>query len=398
MSGRADAAPLRGIRILELTQRYPPALGGVERYVERLAEELARAGATVEVVTSDLDRDEPFTRGRFPAPSGPVSVRRHRAYLAASAPHGTGIVIPGMLREALRSDVDVVHAHAFGHFPLWVGQLARALRGPRLVVTPHSDPGSGTPLAGPWSRFVARTAIRGADRTVALSRLEASWLTGLGVRPERIRVIPAGIDLAEFASLPPRKPHSEGPVVLFVGRLDLAQKGLGSLVRAMALLPRDLEARLRVVGADWGGRGPTISLARSLGISDRVETTGAVSRSALLAEYASADLFVLPSLFDSFPVVVIEAMAAALPVVATRVGGVPEEVEDGRSGLLVPPGDPPALAEAIRIVLSDPALRARFAAEGSRRAPRFSWPAIVPEYVRLFSEICDRRTVPAREL
>jgi glycosyltransferase involved in cell wall biosynthesis len=387
MTAGSERSGIRGMRILELTQRFPPALGGVERYVERLGRELTAAGASVEVVTSDLLRDRPFSREEFPDSPGPVRVRRHRAVLAVPAPHGVGIVVPGMLSDALRSQVDVVHAHAFGHFPLWAGRLARALRGVPLVVTPHSDPGTGTPRSQLWSRFEARSTVHGADRTVALSQIEATWLTGLGVPVERIRVIPAGIDRSEFIGIRRTDRRQRAATVLFVGRLDLAQKGLEPLVRAMALLPADLGARLRLVGEDWGGRDRVLSLARSLGIEDRVNALGAISRKDLLGEYASADLLVLPSLFDSFPVVVIEAMAAGLPVVATRVGGVPEIVAEGQTGLIVPPGDPERLADAMRAVLSDPAKGAEWGEEGRRRSARFDWSEIVPEYVRLFSEV-----------
>lgn len=395
MSEPTNSRPLAGLRVLELTQRFAPALGGVERHVERLAIELTRAGASVEVVTSDLSRDQPLTRGRFPAIDGPVAVRRHRATLLAPLPHGSGVAIPGMVLDALRSSADVVHAHAFGHFPLWVGQLSSALRGTRLIVTPHSDPGSGMPLARVWSRYVARTSVRGADRTVALSRIEAEWLTRLGVRPERIRVIPPGIDVAEFESIPARATNARGPAILFVGRLDAAQKGLATLVRAVAQVPSGLRARLRMVGQDWGGLERTLSLARSLGIADRVDALGAVSRADLLREYARAELLVLPSRFDSFPVVVLEAMAAGLPVVATRVGGVPEVVEEGKSGLLVPPENPAALAEAIGTVLSDRALGVRFGVEGRRRAVRFDWSIVAGEYVRLFTEV-RKGVLPSR--
>lgn len=393
--GPNASAPLAGLRVLELTQRYPPALGGVERYVERLALELTRAGATVVIVTSDVWRDAPFARRPFPPSAGPVTVQRHRAILAVPAPHGSGVLVPGMLGSALRAPVDVVHAHAFGHFPLWAGRLVQSLRDVPLVVTPHSDPGSGTFLGRQWSKYVGRTAVRGADITVALSRAEATWLEGIGVRRERIRVIPAAIDRSEFDELPQPLPHPDGPVVLFVGRLAPAQKGLEPLVRAMALLPRSLGAHLRLVGEDWGGLAPVLRLAQSLGIRDRVHAVGAVPRVSLLQEYASADAFVLPSLFDSFPVVVLEALAAGLPVVASRVGAVPEILERGESGLVVPPGNPAALAAAIERALSDQSLRTRLKEAGPRRAAGFDWQGTAGLYLHLFSELAASRATRA---
>jgi glycosyltransferase involved in cell wall biosynthesis len=395
MTPSTGGGPLEGVRILELTQRYPPALGGVERHVERLVRELRGAGATVNVVTSDLVRDEPFTRGAFATDREAPQVRRHRALRTVNIPHGLGILVPGMASDALRARADVVHAHAFGHFPLWSGRLARAFRGIPLVVTPHSDPGTAPPLAQLWSRTVAQLTVRGADRTVALSRAEATWLESLGVRPERIRVIHGAIDLAEFAPRPHHPVTSNDVRVLFVGRLDPAQKGLEPLIRAMGLVPRELRPVLRIVGEDWGGLNPTLALARQLGVGDRVVVLGAVSREKLLQEYYSADVFVLSSLFDSFPVVVMEAMAAGLPVVATRVGGVPEMVDDGRTGLLVPPGNPGALAAGIRTLLEDRNLRTRFGEEGRRRVARFEWARVTPDLIGLFAEVAGRRSSPS---
>ena len=390
MTGRPDPGLLAGMRVLELTQRYPPALGGVERYVERLARGLGDAGASVEVVTSDVIRDRPFTRGAAGRSEGTTSVRRHRGYLVAPAPNGVGVVVPGMVRDVLGGKIDLVHAHAFGHFPLWAGRLAQRLRGVPFVVTPHSDPGTGSFAGRVWSRSQAVATLRDADAVVALSRIEASWLTRLGVRPERVRVIPAGIDLEEFRDLSRDGRGTGLPTLLFVGRLDPGQKGLEPLVRALALLPREFPAQLRLVGEDWGGLAPAVALARRLGVAERLVLLGAMPRADLLREYAAATLVVLPSLFDSFPVVLLEAMATGLPVVATRVGGVPEIVEDGRSGLLVRPGDARALADAIAAMLGDATLRARCSDAGRRRAAEFDWTALVPRYVELFREVAAR--------
>ncbi len=390
MSVRAGGLTLEGLRILEVTQRYPPALGGVERHVERLVQELGAAGATVEVVTSDLVREEPFSRGSHTITPGGVTVRRHRAVRAWPAPHGVGIVVPGMMGDVLRTRFDVVHAHSFGHFPIFAGRLGQLLRGVPLVVTPHSDPGTGSPSSQLWSRSVVALAVRGADRTVALSQLEATWLVRQGADPHRVRVIPPGIDFHEFHQPPGGARAPGSPTALFVGRLDLDQKGLLPLVRAFALIPPSTGVRLRVVGEDWGGRAATQTLARKLGVADRVTFVGAVSRAELLREYETSDLFVLPSLFDSFPVVVIEAMSAGLPVVATRVGGVPEIVSEGETGSIVPAGDSARLAEAMQRVLSDPLLGSRWGEAGRRRAARFDWSQIMPEYLRLFSDVTGR--------
>jgi len=383
----SPSPPLEGLRILEVTERYPPALGGVERHVHRLAEELTRAGAEVEVVTTDLVRDRPFERASFSDADARFPVRRHRALEVLPGPRGLGVMSPRLLGDLLRTRCDVIHAHAFARFPTWAGRLARALRGSPLVITPHSDAGADTRVTRTWSRFVARSVLRGADRTIALSPTEAERLARLGVPADRIAVIPNGIDLEEFPA-ERRATSGANPLrVLFVGRLDPAHKGLDTLVEGFARVADDWDLCLRVVGPDWGGRQPMRDRARALGVDARVEIVGEVPRAELLEEYRRADVFVLPSRFDSFPIVLLEAMAAGLPVVATRVGGVPDVVEDGTTARLVPPDDVGALAHALASLAAEPGLRARYGAAGRHRATRFAWPSLRTRYADLFAAL-----------
>ncbi|MFI5413244.1 MAG: glycosyltransferase family 4 protein [Candidatus Lutacidiplasmatales archaeon] len=379
------------MRILEATQRFPPALGGVERHVERLSAELVRAGHSVIVSTTDLLRDRPFARLRDPEAPWTYSVHRHRsARILPDLALGTGIWAPGMGFEMLSSDVDVLHAHAFGYFPTWAAALTRRLRSLPLVVTPHSDAGRGKPGSRLYGRSVAWATLRRADRVVALTSLESTYLEGLGVDPARIVVLPNGIDLQEFAHPPARQGSPTGITVLFVGRLSPGQKGLESLVRALAQVPAELDVHVRLVGEDWGGAEQVREWAKRLDLAGRVQILGPVSRAALLQEYANADLFVLPSLFEPFGIVLLEAMAAGLPIVATRVGGIPEVVAEGRNASLVPPADPTALAEAIRTLASSERTRREFSTAGKELVQRFSWERLGPRFVALFEGVVHR--------
>ncbi|OLB15188.1 MAG: hypothetical protein AUH07_03240 [Gemmatimonadetes bacterium 13_2_20CM_70_9] len=164
------------------------------------------------------------------------------------------------------------------------------------------------------------------------------------------------------------------------------QKGLDYLVKALAQLPPQRRVRLVVVGEDWGGVADLRSLARTLGIEDRILFKGLLARDEVLRAYASADVFVLPSLFEPFGIVLLEAMAAGLPVVASRVGGIVDVVEDGKTGLLVPPRNPQAIADAIERLLSNPTLRQRMGAEARMRAPAYSWEELVPRILEVYRE------------
>jgi glycosyltransferase involved in cell wall biosynthesis len=387
MTAPAGLPDLRGVKVLQLTQRFAPAIGGVERHVERLANELHRAGARVEVATTDLARDRPFERRTSVGEGESFPVRRHRAVRWVGLPRGLGIAAPGMFLDAWRSQPDVVHAHAFGYFPTWVGSFLRAAQRTPLVVTAHSNDGTGTGLSRLYASATSWATLRGADRVIALTPGEARRLAKWGIDPDRVRIIPNGIDLDEFPARRPEGRASRDPFILYVGRIYPEQKGLDTLIPAFAALPDAQSTELRIIGEDWGGVDLVRRLAKAHGISDRVRVLGPLARSEVLKEYATATAFVLPSHFDSSPFVLLEAMASSLPIVATRVGGVPEVVTEGVTALLVPPGDPPSLTAALDRLLSDPALAARLGKAGRSRAEEFTWPRILPQYLKMLAEV-----------
>src|SRR6266487_3478758 len=189
--------------------------------------------------------------------------------------------------------------------------------------------------------------------------------------------------------------HVHWPLPL-VGRL-VERKGVAHLIEAIARLGRgDEGARLEIVG-DGPERPGLEALAGRLGVASRVVFRGKIPPDELQASYARAAVCVLPSVLDArgdtegLGVVLLEAMNHGTPVIASRVGGIPDIVEDGVSGLLVPPGDADALAAAVRRVRDDPDL-ARRLGEGGRRRLReqFNWPAIVRRWLDLYAGLVTR--------
>ena len=225
-----------------------------------------------------------------------------------------------------------------------------------------------------WERLNARRA----DIVIAPSRYSADVARReYGVAAEKIVVVPEPIELERwtslFAAAAPR-PRG-GPTILCVARM-YPRKRVGDLLEAAALLrPRIPGARVRIVGKgpEWENAA---KLHAKLGLGETATLLGDVSRDRLAEEYVSADIFCLPSVQESFGIVFLEAMAAGLPVVACRAAAIPEVVEDGVTGLLVPPRDPAGLAGALEALADDPK-RARAMGEAGRRAA----PAYVPERV-----------------
>jgi glycosyltransferase involved in cell wall biosynthesis len=305
-------------------------------------------------------------------------------------------IVPGMIRLIARRRIDIVHSHLFSSSLL--ASPAARLAGARAVIeTPHVNEKWRT---GPWKShfFVDRLAARAVDAFIAVSEANARYLVEVkGLPARKIRVIRNGVDLERFA-----KPAlSAGamrqglgfpgadPVLVVVGRLE-PQKGHRVLLRALPLVRREAaNARLVIVG-DGGLRGALEAESRALGLDDAVRFVG---RQDDVADWlALADVVVLPSFYEGLPLAALEALAARRPLVATAVDGTPEAVRDGRTGLLVPPGDAAGLAEAILRLLRDPALGARLAFAGRELvAERFTHERQVRETERLYRETWELR-------
>jgi glycosyltransferase involved in cell wall biosynthesis len=271
----------------------------------------------------------------------------------------------------------VVHAHLFAS----AAAAAHAVRDQPvpLVVTEHTE--------GPWrdrrARAVSGLVYRHADRVVAVSSAIRDLLvTGYGVAPERVEV------LLPTAAAPPAAvsapPDPGRPVVGLVGRL-VPEKGVDVFLRAAALVSAVVpQARFLVVG-DGPLRPDLEHRAAVLGLAGAVTFTGYRSDAPRLL--AGLDVLAVPSRSDGSPLVVCEAMAAGVPVVASRVGGLPDLVEDGGSGLLVRPGEAEDLARALVSLLLDPEAARRLGARGRRLAAGRSHERLVDRMTQLYTDV-----------
>jgi len=214
-------------------------------------------------------------------------------------------------------------------------------------------------------------------RTADLLRLD-------GVPDDRVHVLPSGFDPGIFhGGTVDAFPGMPRPRIGYVGRLA-AQKRPDLLVEAFGRLRT--EAHLVVVG-DGPMRAAVLAAVRSSPARDRITVTGFVPHVEVPQVLASLDLLVLPSAYEEMGSVLVEAMASGLPVVASRVGGIPAVVADGETGLLVPPGDVDALAAALDELLADPARRHRMGVAARERAGHYSWPDLAGRVAILYEEL-----------
>jgi len=379
--------------------RFDP-IGGMQEHTGSLTRALARRGVAQVVITA-----RPPTAPWLERPDARTTVIR--VALPVRRPRQLYAIPAAAVAPIAGAAADLVHVH-LGEDLAILPLAALAARPRRLpvVITVHCSLSHTLSAVDPrtWllrslGGWLERRAEAGAAATIVYTRRLAQLLAA-GPGPPRVHVIRRGVDRTRFAEPGDRfLPELDGRRrVVFLGRLVRA-KGVRLLVQAAGRL-RTPHVDVVLVG-DGPERPALERLARRLGVGDRVHVTGFVPHRRVPAVLASADLLVLPSLYEELGTVLIEALQAGLPVVATRVGGIPEAVEHGVTGLLVEPGDARRLAAAIDEVLSNPDLAHRLRAGARRRAPQHDVEAVADAVHELYRSLvphpapAPRRPLPA---
>lgn len=365
------------MRIGCYTFTFLPTVGGAEILLHDLAEALVERGHAVTVWA-------PKVRGADNRVAARYCLRRYGR--PSSKRFGARQTLPRLLLETWTRRLDVLHCH--GAYPDgYVGATFKRLTGTPLVIRPHG----ADILSGEWidrdPRLAARMrrALLAADAVVAQGEFLAERLRSLGVPSATLRVIPNGVRISDE---PVRAlPGVRG--VLAVGSLT-SKKGFDILLRAFRLVrQRAPDARLTIAG-DGPERARLRELSSALGIADAVCFPGLVTGEAKASLFAAARVFVSSSRREPFANANLEAMAAGLPIVATRVGGNVEMVEDEVSGLLVEPEDPDALARALLRLMEDPRQAEVMGRAARMRAKEFAWDRMVERYEALYREVASR--------
>lgn len=295
--------------------------------------------------------------------------------------------VRGIRRLTRRRQYDIIHVHwpvphaLFG----WMGCRSSRVR-PRLVTSWYGVELRWVQSSLPWLRGFVRWALRISDAVVAISSYTAREIARFAKVP--VQVIPYTLPFVESESNA-RVRRGTRFQVLFVGRL-VERKGVTHLIDAVRRLPAELHARLVVIG-DGPERPALEAQAREAGMGTQVEIRGRVSDAELRGTYAGSDALVLPSILDArgdtegLGVVLLEAMSYGVPVVASDIGGITDIVENESSGLLVPPGDPARLAQALERLARDPALASRLGSAGAERVrSAFGWPEIMEKWAAIY--------------
>lgn len=391
------------MRIAELSTRYPPGPGGVERHVQEIARRLQARGDSVRVLTSELNREFPWEKlgpeiPRRTTEPGGLSIRRLPVFTLPGELHYP--FFRGLDRALEEEAPDLVHVHTYGTHHASVARRFHRRGGAPYVLTAHFHPIWSIHggylrhrLRAFYDRRLAGGVLRDAARLIVQTREEERLMRALGLPLPPTEIIPPGYTPLPEPEGPPdafaRSLGLPGPYLLFVGRLA-SNKGLLELVEAFApLARREREVSLVLVGADGGMQEAVLARIRALGLAGRVRLTGFLADDRILAgAFRGARIALLPSEYEAFGLVLLEALAQGTPVIASRVGGIPEVLDGGAAGRLVPPKSVAPLAEAIEGMYADPEGARRLAEYGrSRVVPRYSWEALADRLHALFREV-----------
>jgi alpha-maltose-1-phosphate synthase len=383
------------MKALLLTREYPPHIyGGAGVVVDQLSRALAKRMA-VEVRCFGA---------REPSADDHAMVRSYTPWDRLKADKNGPLFAPAletlsiglaMARDPV--DADVAHAHTW--YADMAGYWIRTLHRIPLVVTLHSmeplRPWKADQLGGGYllSSWIEKVAVEGADRVIAVSaKMRDDILAHFAADPDKVVVIHNGIDPDRFRRTDARD-HLERlgvrePYVLFVGRIT-DQKGIFHLLEATLKMPAGVQVVLCASAPDTPE------------IEQRLRTTVAqhpnvkwifemVSHDVVTQLYSHAAVFVCPSVYEPFGIINLEAMACETAVVASAVGGILEVVEDGRTGLLVPPARPDLLADALIRVLGDRALARAMGRAGRQRVEdAFSWASVAERTQKVYADAID---------
>jgi glycosyltransferase involved in cell wall biosynthesis len=367
---------------------FHPHLGGVEELCRQLAQELVKQGHHTIVLTNRWPRSLPEYEELDGIGVYRLPFRVPEAGLKASVNYAlTFRRIRRRMLEILReSRVDVLHVQGVSANAFYALEARKALKLPLIVSLQGELTMDSTQLfqRSELARRVLREALARADAITAcssrtLSEAEAFYGSAFG---HRGTVVYNGVNLREFQEASAYL--SDRPYIFGIGRL-VPQKGFDVLLKAFARA--DLGGHDLVIAGEGPERTYLESLVAVLGIAGRVHFYGRANRPEVAALFKGCSLFVLPSREEPFGIVCLEAMAAAKPVVASRVGGVPEVVLDGTTGVLFPSEDEEVLACAMRCIAGDKAEAECLGAEGARQVRQFQWPVITKEYLRLYQSV-----------
>jgi glycosyltransferase involved in cell wall biosynthesis len=367
----------------------PPLVGGGAYHVYNLARELARRGVDVKVFTLNTDNTSFLKRTKVETHFGKVQVVRVPASRISKFNYQ---IAPKLISLLSKESPDIIHAHGYQVFTTDAALIASKLKKAPLVLTLHGFPRGFDKLAHrAYFNLIGKETLRKAKKIISVSRIVAREFKAIGVSEEKMAIIPNGIDLEEYKQLPvgdlfrKRLDIKENEkIVLTIGRLERI-KGFQYLIRALPSIIKEVgSTKLVMAGPDFNYGVKLKKIAEETNVQDNVIFYGPINGKEKFEAFSAANIVAVPSLYEGFGMLLLEAMAAGKPLVATNTGAAPEIIQNGKNGILADLGDTEDLAGKIVKLLSDDQLMYLIGQESRKTVEAFGWEKVSEQIHKLY--------------
>lgn len=371
------------MKIAHVLLGYHPQVGGIGKHVNLLSAELKKRGHEISIFTSTW------------APAK-YEKKEENIIRLSTFPFK---MTPTLFTHLYKTNYDIIHVHGYQTFQPFICSLAKKWNKIPLVFTPQYHPYGRKPkiIRKMFDLFFGNYTLNMADKIIATTPIEKEMLIARGISPEKIEIIPNPIDPMFFTETNQmavaafRQRYGLGErVILYVGRLS-STKGLENLITAFNEVKKTYtDVSLLIVGSDPEGLQKHLQKqARYLKLLDII-FTGPLALEDLISAYDSAKVFVLPSNYEATGLVLLEAMARRVPVIATNIGGIPYVIEDGGTGILVPYGNIQLIHEKIITLLSDTNLRDRIVQNARQKVNLFRIGIVADKTEKLYNQLVEK--------
>lgn len=357
------------MKIAILVNLFPPKwLAGTEIATYNLAEHLAKRGHEIHVITSHDEGLPIFTKEN--------GFYVHRLAWPKIRIFGAIVFWLNIFFTVRKIKSEIIHVQSIGSgVPAYI--IKKILKKPYIVWGRGSD----VYLPGRFIRVTRNLVLQNADAILVLTEDMRKKMTEFTSR--KIYIVPNGIDLVEFKGVAIKSDNdTAGKIILFVGSL-YPIKGVKYLLMAMKNIHEEMPDACLIIVGDGGEREQLEALSIQMRIQNYIQFVGRVPHKKVLTFMHQADVFVLPSLSEGLPNVIIEAMACGLPIVASRVGGIPDIIEDGVNGFLVNPESSDEIANRILMLLQNSEIKERIINNNIKKAEIFNWVTIIEKLERI---------------
>ena len=368
------------MKIAMITHTYLPKIGGREIHVSKLSEALVKRGHEIVIITSD--------EGYCPRQPKIQVIRLNEIKLLMSVHPETNYyrVLPNLYRAVIKSGCDILHMHDLMHFTTDSMSYFGNLLGMPSVLTIHGFKPETSILnffVKLYNNTLASFNFRFVDRIILPSRALCDVIPALQKFVGKLRVVPNGLEIKTEKAKDFEYPTN----LLAVGRL-VPRKGFQYLIKAMPdILSHFPETTLNIVGPDGGFRTNLIKIVNDLGLNSQVRLLGKVSEDKLEKLYRSSSICINPSIWDNAPLTILEALSWGTPVIASKIGGIPEIIESGYNGVLVQAEDPSSISKGVFSIIHDNVKYRKIAGNALESAKSLTWERIAKKTEDIYEEI-----------